>query len=232
MRFGLFLTASAAIAAFAGSAMAQDAPLPTAPGAAAASEAGGFVPPRPNAPIVSALPFGAPSPPLAAAGDVLETLSASGQFTILLQGIQRTNLTRVLQQNRNITLLAPTDTAFRSLPEDQLRELMSARNAETFQKVLTYHLINTVLTARDIRGAVGRVRTVEGSDLRVDGMAPPPTFDQARLVQPDVVATNGVIHVVDRLLIPPDVAERVAALATPSAGARGTNASSRTSPSH
>jgi len=145
-------------------------------------------------------------PAVAPSGDIISTLRASGRFTILLDGLQRTNLVGVLRNNHNLTLLAPTDAAFRALPPETLRALTAPRNAALFQRVLTYHLINAPLDGGDMRGARGRVVSVEGADLHVDGGGDGVLIEDGHITQLNVRTSNGLIHVIDRVLIPSDVA--------------------------
>jgi uncharacterized surface protein with fasciclin (FAS1) repeats len=187
------LTAAAAIALLAGAAQAQDmtssAPAAQAPAAAS---------------------------PVVAKGDLIETAQASGQFNTFLKAVSAVNLTSVLKTNQNLTLFAPTDAAFAALPAGELDKLMLPENGPLLQKVLTYHLINAKVDSTKIKGAKGEVKSVEGSPLLLDGSGATPMVDNAAIVQTDVMASNGVLHVVDKVLLPKDVPGLQAA-ATPSA---------------
>jgi uncharacterized surface protein with fasciclin (FAS1) repeats len=187
------LTAAAAIALLAGAAQAQDmtssAPAAQAPAAAS---------------------------PVVAKGDLIETAQASGQFNTFLKAVSAVNLTSVLKTNQNLTLFAPTDAAFAALPAGELDKLMLPENGPLLQKVLTYHLINAKVDSTKIKGAKGEVKSVEGSPLLLDGSGTTPMVDNAAIVQTDVMASNGVLHVVDKVLLPKDVPGLQAA-ATPSA---------------
>jgi uncharacterized surface protein with fasciclin (FAS1) repeats len=163
------------------------------------------------------------SAPVVATGDILATLRTSGQFTILLRGITQTNLEGVLRNNSNLTLFAPPDAAFRALPPARLAAMLSPENAEMFQKVLIYHLVNARVDGSDMRGAAGRILTVEGQDLRVDGRGRQVQVETARIVQTDVGATNGLIHIIDRVMFPPDLGGALAE--APSPGAASSNVS-------
>jgi uncharacterized surface protein with fasciclin (FAS1) repeats len=186
------LTAAAAIALLAGAAQAQDmtssAPAAQAPAAAS---------------------------PVVAKGDLIETAQASGQFNTFLKAVSAVNLTSVLKTNQNLTLFAPTDAAFAALPAGELDKLMLPENGPLLQKVLTYHLINAKVDSTKIKGAKGEVKSVEGSPLLLDGSGTTPMVDNAAIVQTDVMASNGVLHVVDKVLLPKDVPGLQAA-ATPS----------------
>lgn len=176
------LTAAAAIALMAGAAHAQTtaAPAPAARAPAAAS-------------------------PVVAKGDLIQTVQASGQFNTFLKAVSSVNLTSVLKANQNLTLFAPTDAAFAALPAGELDKLMAPDNGPLLQKVLTYHLINAKVDSSKIKGAKGEVKSVEGSPLMLDGSGATPMVDSANIVQADVMATNGVLHVVDKVLLPKDV---------------------------
>lgn len=154
-----------------------------------------------------AQPVVAPPPAVRAVAsvDIVETLRSSGQFTILLKALDQTNLTALLKTRRNLTLLAPTDAAFNALPPDQLRALTAPANAAVFQKILVYHLINARLEGRDMIGARGTATSVQGTDLQINGEGQAITFDTASVTQLDMQASNGVIHVIDRVLIPRNV---------------------------
>jgi len=149
-------------------------------------------------------------------GDLIETATASGQFTTLLKAVSAVNLTSVLKTNQNLTLFAPTDAAFAALPAGELEKLMLPENGPMLQKVLTYHLINAKVDSTKIKGAKGEVKSVEGSPLLLDGSGETPMVDNAAIVQTDVMASNGVLHVVDKVLLPKDVPGLQAA-AAPSA---------------
>lgn len=145
------------------------------------------------------------SPGLVPSGDMAATLKASPHFTILAKALDAANLTPVLKAQPNITLFAPTDEAFNALPPAQLAALMETKNAPILQKVLAYHLVNLSLDSSKIKGAKGPVPSVEGGKLSIDGSGTPLKVDSADIIQADVHASNGIIQVVDKVLIPADV---------------------------
>jgi len=171
------LLAAAAVVAIMGAphlAIAQEA-APPAPAAAAAAQ-------------------------VAPAGDLVETLKASGQFTTFLRGIDSTNLTSVLKTYKNLTLFAPTDAAFQSMGEAQLSKLMNDKAA--LQKLLTHHIINAPVDSSKIKGARGPVPSVAQDQILLDGSEEGALkADGATIVQADVRATNGIVHVVDKVLV-------------------------------
>ena len=204
-------TAAAAVALMSGAAFAQSA-APMAP------MASGSMPQE--AAAQAAAPAAAP---VVAKGDLIETATASGQFTTFLKAVEATNLTTVLKTQQGLTLFAPNDAAFAALPAGELDRLMLPENATTLQKVLTYHLINARVDSSKIAGAKGDVKTVEGSSVTLDGSGAMPMVDGAAIVQADISTTNGVLHVIDKVLMPKDMpgAQASAALGDPSAA--GTN---------
>ena len=161
----------------------------------------------------AAAPAPAAQAPVAAAGDLIQTAQASGQFTTFLKAVSAVNLTSVLKSNQNLTVFAPTDAAFAALPAGELDKLMLPENGPMLQKVLTYHLINAKVDSTKIKGAKGEVKSVEGSALLLDGSGATPMVDGATIVQTDVMASNGVLHVVDKVLLPKDVPSLQAAAA-------------------
>lgn len=185
------LTAAAAIALMAGAAHAQTQ----------TNEASATAAPAAQAPVV-------------AKGDLIDTAQASGQFTTFLKAVSAVNLTNVLKTNQNLTVFAPTDAAFAALPAGTLDTLLLPENGPMLQKVLTYHLINAKVDSSKIKGAKGEVKSVEGSPLMLDGSGATPMVDGATITQADVMASNGVLHVVDKVLLPKDVPGLQAAAST------------------
>ena len=187
------LSAAAVAALMSGAALAQSAP-------SAADQA----PP----------PASAAASPVVAKGDLVETARASGQFTTFIKALDATNLTSVLKTNQNLTLFLPTDAAFAALPAGELDKWMLPENGPALQKVLTYHLINAKVDSSKIKGAKGEVKSVEGSALTLDGSGATAMVDGATIVQADVMASNGVLHVVNKVLLPKDLPGAQASAAT------------------
>ena len=182
-----FLTAAAALALMSGAAMAQSAaPAASTPPAAVA--------------------------PVAAKGDLIETAKASGQLTTFVKAIDAANLTSVLKTNPNLTVFAPTDAAFAALPAGELDRLM--KDPTALQKVLTYHVINARVDSGKIIGSKGPVKTVAGDSVVLDGSGATAMVDGARITQADLMATNGLLHVVDKVLMPGAMAQAAAAIDT------------------
>jgi uncharacterized surface protein with fasciclin (FAS1) repeats len=192
----LLMTAAAALT-LAGPALAQPAAAPAAPPAAAAPAA----PP-------------AMSMTIAPAGDIADTLKASGQFTILVKALDASNLTSVLKTAGPLTILAPTDAAFNALPAGQLANLMKIENAAQLQALLTYHLINAGVPTSKIQGSKGPISTVAGTPVQIDGTGPTIMVNDASVVGHAVVS-NGDIYAIDKVLTPGGAAAAPAATPAP-----------------
>jgi uncharacterized surface protein with fasciclin (FAS1) repeats len=146
------------------------------------------------------------SPQLTPKGDVVATLKASPDFSILSKALDDTQLSGVLAGTPGLTLFAPTDAAFKALPAGQLQALLDPKNVATLQQVLTYHLVHLTLDTSKFKGAKGPVQTVEKGNLQLDGSGATPKVNDADIIQSDVRASNGnLIQVVDKVLIPADV---------------------------
>lgn len=197
------LGAAAVAALLTGTAYAQTpaAPAPAAKPAAAPAPATTTAPAATVAtPAPTPVATTAPAGQLVAKGDIVETLKGDPDFTTLVKALDATNLTEVLKKNTGLTVFAPTNAAFAALPAGELDRLM--KDPAALQKVITYHLINATVDSTKIKGAKGGIKTVAGPELTVDGSGPSLMANNATIVQADVKATNGTVHVVDKVLMP------------------------------
>ncbi len=135
--------------------------------------------------------------------DVVETAMSSDQFTTLVAAIQAADLADALQSAENITVFAPTNEAFEALPDGLLEMLLKPGNKEVLVKILTYHVLPVEVPAAAV--TAGPANTLEGSavDITVDDGSV--KVNEATVVQTDIEASNGVIHVIDQVLIPSSV---------------------------
>ena len=137
-----------------------------------------------------------------AGSNIIATLQASGEFTKLLAALQATNLTGLISTHPNLTLFAPTDAAFAQLPPGQLDTLM--KSPEQLQAILTYHLVATTIRPADVQGhAAGPVPAANNKQLTVDGSTATIKVNDAAVLQPGVIASNGVIYPINKVLTPP-----------------------------
>ena len=149
---------------------------------------------QPAAPPAAPAPAGAAAVNITPSGDIIQTLTAAGQFTSLLKALDATNLTGVLKTPGPLTLFAPTDAAFAAASVDM-------SNKTALQQLLVYHIINAKVDDSKIKGAKGPIPSAAGKPIYVDGSGTPATADGANIVA-DVTVSNGVIHVVDKVLSP------------------------------
>lgn len=137
------------------------------------------------------------------AADIVEIASTTEGFSTLVAAVGAAGLVETLQGDGPFTVFAPTDEAFAALPEGLLESLLEPENSDLLVRILTYHVVAGDVRSGDI--TPGEVETVEGSTIELatdDGV----TVNQANVVQADIVASNGVIHVIDAVILPPDIA--------------------------
>jgi uncharacterized surface protein with fasciclin (FAS1) repeats len=135
------------------------------------------------------------------AGDIVETAAAAGQFRTLLAAAEAAGLVATLKSEGPFTIFAPTDAAFAGLPRGTVENLLKPENKAQLVKVLTYHVVPGRILAADLAGKTAHPKTVQGQTLRVDGRQGV-TIDNAEVVEADIRADNGVIHVIDKVLLP------------------------------
>jgi uncharacterized surface protein with fasciclin (FAS1) repeats len=133
----------------------------------------------------------------AQAKDIVDTAVAAGQFKTLATALQAAGLVDTLKGPGPFTVFAPTDAAFAKIPKADLDALLKDKAKLT--AVLTYHVVAGKVMAKDVKA--GGVKTVQGSDLTLGTMGGV-TVNQAKVVQADIVASNGVIHVIDSVVLP------------------------------
>jgi uncharacterized surface protein with fasciclin (FAS1) repeats len=134
-------------------------------------------------------------------GSIVELAEGSDSFSTLSSAIKAAGLTETLSGDGPFTVFAPTNEAFAALPPGVLDSLLKPENKEVLVKVLSYHVVPQKLMAADLQS--GSVATVEGGDAKVTVAPEGVTVNDAKVVQPDVEAKNGVIHAVDKVLVPP-----------------------------
>jgi uncharacterized surface protein with fasciclin (FAS1) repeats len=129
--------------------------------------------------------------------DVVDTAVAAGDFKTLATALQAAGLVETLKGKGPFTVFAPTDAAFAKVPKDQLDALLKDKAKLT--AVLTYHVVSGKVMAADVKA--GKVKTVQGSELTVS-TAGGVMVDNAKVVKTDIAADNGVIHVIDTVIMP------------------------------
>lgn len=135
----------------------------------------------------------------AATGDLVDVAASNGSFETLVEALQVAGLVETLRGEGPFTVFAPTDEAFARVPEAELQALLADR--EKLRDVLTYHVVPGRVTAADVAG-IEAAQTVQGGSLPID-TSEGVRVGGARVVTADVQASNGVIHVIDRVILPP-----------------------------
>jgi uncharacterized surface protein with fasciclin (FAS1) repeats len=133
----------------------------------------------------------------AQAKDIVDTAVEAGQFKTLATALQAAGLVQTLKGPGPFTVFAPTDDAFAKIPKADLDALL--KDQAKLTAVLTYHVVPGKVLAKDVQA--GRVKTVQGSELTI-GTTGGVTVDAAKVVKTDIVADNGVIHVIDSVVLP------------------------------
>lgn len=139
-----------------------------------------------------------------ATGDIVDVASANPEFETLVTAIQTAELVEPLKGEGPFTVFAPTNAAFDALPDGVLDALLLPENQDLLTQVLTYHVVPGELMASDL--STGMVETLGGEDVMVTVEGGSVMVDDADVVAANVPATNGVIHVIDEVLVPMDVA--------------------------
>jgi uncharacterized surface protein with fasciclin (FAS1) repeats len=131
------------------------------------------------------------------AKDIVDTAVAAGDFKTLTVALEKAGLIETLKGNGPFTVFAPTDAAFAKVPKKDLDALLADKSK--LVAVLTYHVVPGSVMAKDVKA--GKVKTVQGSDLTVSTSGGV-KVDGANVVKTDIVADNGVIHVIDSVVLP------------------------------
>jgi uncharacterized surface protein with fasciclin (FAS1) repeats len=133
-------------------------------------------------------------------GNIVQTAVAAGQFKTLAKLLKRAGLINSLRQPGPFTVFAPTDAAFKKVPKRTLNVLLHSK--AKLKAVLLYHLVSGKVTAADV-AKLSSARTLNGKAVRIRVSGAKVFVNSAKVTKPDVMASNGVIHVINRVLIPP-----------------------------
>lgn len=134
--------------------------------------------------------------------DIVDVAASAGVFSTLVKAVEAAGLVETLKGVGPFTVFAPTDEAFAKLSEGTLDNLLKPQNKDKLTAILTYHAVPGKLLANEVVGLHGKsINTVQGGELTFDASAGV-RVGEANVTQTDVVASNGVIHVIDKVLIP------------------------------
>jgi uncharacterized surface protein with fasciclin (FAS1) repeats len=147
--------------------------------------------------------LGAPfcAPAQAEAKDIVGTALDAGTFTIFLAAVKAANLGDLLAGEGPLTVFAPTDDAFAKLPKGAIQDMLRPENRETTRALLMHHVVVGRVVARDFLGKRMEAATADGALVLIDATKLV-TVDNARLIKADIAADNGIIHVIDTVLMP------------------------------
>ena len=163
----------------------------------------GTVPPLPGTEIPTAPPTSSPDAGVESQ-DIIGVVESNSSFTMLAKALKAAGLEDTLKGDGPFTVLAPSDAAFAKLPQDAVQDLLKPENKEVLVKILTYHVVPGRVLSTDLES--GEVKSVEGGPISVKvDPASGVQVNDATVVQPDVKASNGVIHVIDNVILPPDL---------------------------
>lgn len=141
---------------------------------------------------------------MAGTQDIVQTAIAAGKFNTLAKALTAAGLVETLQGAGPFTVFAPTDDAFAKLPAETLSDLLKPENKQKLTDILTYHVVSGRVTAADVT-SLTEADTVNGQQLKIDTTSGVKIND-ATVTTADVEASNGVIHIIDTVLLPPAAA--------------------------
>ena len=138
--------------------------------------------------------------------DIVDIAAGNPDFSTLVAALQAAGLVDTLKGEGPFTVFAPTNAAFNALPAGTVDTLLQPENVDQLRSILTYHVVPGSYTSGDVLGQVVDVATVNGKTVRVDGtggkLDAAVRVNDANVTSADIFATNGVIHVIDKVLIP------------------------------
>lgn len=138
---------------------------------------------------------------VASAADIVDTAVAGGQFKTLVAAVKAAGLVETLKGPGPFTVFAPTDEAFAKLPAGTVESLLKPENKAKLQAILTYHVVVGKSMAADVV-KLHSVKSVQGGSIAIKTMNGGVMVDNAHVTKTDIVASNGVIHVIDTVIMP------------------------------
>ena len=132
--------------------------------------------------------------------DIVAVASGAGSFKTLVAAVKAAGLVETLQGKGPFTVFAPTDEAFAKLPEGTVADLLKPENKEKLVGILTYHVVPGKVMAADVKTM--KAKTVNGQELDIKAADGKVTINDAKVIKTDISASNGVIHVIDSVVLP------------------------------
>lgn len=133
--------------------------------------------------------------------DIVDTAVAAGSFKTLVAAVQAAGLVETLKGKGPFTVFAPTDEAFAKLPAGTVESLLKPENRETLIAILTYHVVAGKVMAADVV-KLTEAKTVQGNSVKIAVKDGKVAVDKANVIKTDIVTSNGVIHVIDAVILP------------------------------
>ena len=133
--------------------------------------------------------------------DIVDTAVSAGSFTTLAAALQAADLVGTLKGNGPFTVFAPTDEAFAKLPKGTVETLLKPENKAKLQAILTYHVVPGSVSSADVV-KLKSAKTVNGQSVSIQVANDAVRIDEAKVVKADIAASNGVIHVIDTVILP------------------------------
>ncbi len=137
------------------------------------------------------------------ASTIVDIAASNPNFSILVEAVKAAGLVETLSGSTELTVFAPTNAAFEALPKGTLEELLKPENKEQLRQILTYHVVPGDLQSKSLRS--GELKTVEGSPVAIRVKDGKVKVNNANVIGADVDASNGVIHVIDKVILPPNL---------------------------
>lgn len=135
------------------------------------------------------------------ARDIVDTAVSAGSFNTLVKAVQAAGLADTLKSDGPFTVFAPTDEAFKKLPEGTLENLLKPENKSQLQAILTYHVLPGRIMSAEA-ATVSSAKTVNGKSFQIAKSSDGLMVDKAKVIKADIMASNGVIHVIDQVILP------------------------------
>lgn len=133
--------------------------------------------------------------------DIVDTAVAAGSFATLAKALTAAGLIETLKSEGPFTVFAPTDEAFAKLPAGTLEDLLKPENKDKLRGILTYHVVAGKVTAADVI-KLQKAKTVNGQELKITAKDGSVMVDNAKVTKTDIMCSNGVIHVIDAVVLP------------------------------
>ena len=135
-------------------------------------------------------------------GDIVDVAVGAGSFNTLVAAVKAAGLVDALKGDGPLTVFAPTDAAFAALPEGTLESLLKPENQDQLKAILLYHVVSGKVMSADLSGTIN-AETLQGDTVKIVASADGVTVNGANVVSADVAASNGVIHAIDAVILPP-----------------------------